>query len=610
MPYLRFTKVIIYHFMSKHNSISNRQCSPYHTIDNDGVLNRLKFVSKGEIHQVYRKSIPDTLITDDIHKKFISLSTCLIPPKIGRGKGAQGSKATIIPKKERAKKIEYSEEESGKQEERLIRKNLEVPNKPPGKSIVLDEGAGTSPEVPDETKDKSKAHNDLDDWCSTNDETFLFDDKDEKVNNLSFRCKIDLEVFQMKYLLLSQINTMMFLFFLKPNIEDEDEDPEKDEFEEEEDPQEEEEDDMEIDIEEDENEPDPIEHEDETVPASVHEVGESFAAPFLREDSNGLFLGLMRRYINSLFDQMASISRRLCGREMAHALVEKNGKVKDKFYGKLILELGNEVRSSVDQGTAAMEKLVEKLGNAEDKVECKKLKKELAEARIMPPKNDASGSGRVRGRDVVHAVQECTFAGFMKCNPAVFHGVQASVELRRWFEKTKSVFEISKYAEGKKIKFVATTLEEPALNWWKTKEFKEARGRAYAIKDAEPHGLDVVTGTFLLNNRYAFVLFDSGFDKSFVDTRFSAMFNINPIKIGAGYEVELADGRVASTNTILNGCTLNMVNLIFEIDLMPIELGTFNVIIGMDWLVKHDVIIVCGEKVVLALKVKQECCRS
>nr|GFA04733.1 reverse transcriptase domain-containing protein [Tanacetum cinerariifolium] len=101
-------------------------------------------------------------------------------------------------------------------------------------------------------------------------------------------------------------------------------------------------------------------------------------------------------------------------------------------------------------------------------------------------------------------------------------------------------------------------------------------------------GPNVVTGTFLLNNRYAFVLFDLGSYKSFVDTRFSAMLDIYPIKIGASYEVELADGRVASTNIVLKGCTLNLVNHIFEIDLMPIELGTFDVIIGMDWLVKHD----------------------
>ncbi|GJW27083.1 hypothetical protein Tco_0040894 [Tanacetum coccineum] len=69
-------------------------------------------------------------------------------------------------------------------------------------------------------------------------------------------------------------------------------------------------------------------------------------------------------------------------RETAHALVEKKGKEKDKFYGKLILDLGNEVHSSVEQGTAAMEKLVEKLGKVEEKAECKKLKKELEEARL------------------------------------------------------------------------------------------------------------------------------------------------------------------------------------------------------------------------------------
>ncbi|GJS25656.1 hypothetical protein Tco_0956516 [Tanacetum coccineum] len=95
------------------------------------------------------------------------------------------------------------------------------------------------------------------------------------------------------------------------------------------------------------------------------------------EDSDVLLPGLMRRDINSLFSRMTSLSRRLCGRETSHAFVEKKGKAKYEYYGKLILDLGNEVRSSVEQGTTAMEKLVEKLGNAEDKFECKKLKKEL-----------------------------------------------------------------------------------------------------------------------------------------------------------------------------------------------------------------------------------------
>nr|GEV07837.1 hypothetical protein [Tanacetum cinerariifolium] len=939
---------------------------------------------------------------------------------------------------------------------------------------------------------------------------------------------------------------------------DEDKDSKEDKFEVEEDPREEEYD-MKIDIKEDENkleltypyeevdplnppppasesEPNneievenPIEHENETVPASIH-------VPFIHEDSDGLLLGLMRRNINSLFGRMTSLLRRLCSHEMAHALVKKKGKAMDEFYGKLILDLGNEVRSSVEQGMAAMEKLVEKLSNAEGKIEFKKLKKELKEARFSntflrmqnerverdlywtrvrahefyqemirrgflfkerpneaidvpikdeerTPKesqwesflaenvnaaiaaerarhanveNDARRSRPVRGQDAIPAARECTFAGFMKCNLTTFRGIEGAIELLRWFKKTESVFRISECAKGKKVRFAAATLQGPALTWWNfkiatmglenvnqmpwtkikqlmiaevkqeevgevygrayaikdakpkgpnvvtdefeeekdpqeeehdmevdieedknkpeltypyeemgplnppspasesepedaikvenpikhedvtvpdsihemasllrrlygremahalqgtaemeklvekpgnvegmvecnklKKELEEARfsntflrmqnernhasevctydlsyyrrmikenvnsaiaverarranvendargsgpvrgavellrwfkktesvfrincnhefgdcepnaldqneatddcrrfndlalmyprmveskrlkvdayirgltdnikgevtsskpanlsesacmahklmdqksqarderilegkkrkwesfqsgnssskgnqrdnscqplqnnqrqgnvramviaptngklplckrcftrhvgtwkchkcgkvghkiryckeknvamggnalpiptcyncgeqghtrnrclrkvkqeeagevlGRAYAIKDAKPKGLNVVNGTFMLNNRYTFVLFDSGSDRSFVDTRFSSMLDIDPVKIGASYEVELADGRVVSTNTVLKGCTLNLVNHVFEIDLIPIELGTFNVIIGMDWLIKHDAVIVCGEKVV------------
>ncbi|GJR83909.1 hypothetical protein Tco_0154694 [Tanacetum coccineum] len=77
--------------------------------------------------------------------------------------------------------------------------------------------------------------------------------------------------------------------------------------------------------------------------------------------------------------------------------------------------------------------------------------------------NDASGSGPVRGQDTAPAVRKCTFAGFMKCNPAVFRGVEGAVELRRWFEKTESVFKIRECAECKKVKFAAATLEGPTL---------------------------------------------------------------------------------------------------------------------------------------------------
>ncbi|GJU90197.1 putative reverse transcriptase domain-containing protein [Tanacetum coccineum] len=106
----------------------------------------------------------------------------------------------------------------------------------------------------------------------------------------------------------------------------------------------------------------------------------------------------------------------------------------------------------------------------------------------------------------------------------------------------------------------------------------------------------VVTGTFLLNNRYATALFDSGADKSFVSINFSTLIDIKLVELDTCYEVELANGKVVSTNNVLIGCTLNLLNCSFPIDLMVIELGCFDIIIGIDWLSRYDAAILCGEK--------------
>nr|GFB36923.1 putative reverse transcriptase domain-containing protein [Tanacetum cinerariifolium] len=74
------------------------------------------------------------------------------------------------------------------------------------------------------------------------------------------------------------------------------------------------------------------------------------------------------------------------------------------------------------------------------------------------------------------------------------------------------------------------------------------------------------------------------------------LIDIKPIKLNSSYEVELANEKVVSTNSALRGCTLKILDHLFDIDLMPIELGTFNVIVGMDWLVEHNALIVCVKK--------------
>nr|GEX49176.1 putative reverse transcriptase domain-containing protein [Tanacetum cinerariifolium] len=127
----------------------------------------------------------------------------------------------------------------------------------------------------------------------------------------------------------------------------------------------------------------------------------------------------------------------------------------------------------------------------------------------------------------------------------------------------------------------------------------KAQARVYAVgkAGANPDN-NVVTGTFLLNKYYASILFDTGADRSFVSTAFSSRIIITPTALDHDYIIELADGRIVALNTIIRGCTLNFLNHPFNIDLIPVELGSFDVIIGMDWLAKYHAVIICAEKIV------------
>ncbi|GJT04788.1 putative reverse transcriptase domain-containing protein [Tanacetum coccineum] len=328
------------------------------------------------------------------------------------------------------------------------------------------------------------------------------------------------------------------------------------------------------------------EPEDETVPASVY------------EDIDSLFrVGLL------LFEH--------CCLETAHALVEKKWKAKDKYYGKLIMDLGNEVHSSVEQGM-----------NAEEKAECKKLKKELEEARIMPPKSAPLTQAAIRrminesvdvaiaakGQDVAPAVHECTFVGFMKCRPTVFH-------------------------EGKKVKFVAATLQGPTLTWLNAKvatlgletvnqmpwtemkqlmtvefclieEVQRMEHKLWNLKgeitSSKPTNLNEVVRMahklmeqksqarderILEGKKRKWESFQSGNSSGHTRNRCPRKVKQDETREVRGRAYAIKDAKP-------------QVNLIFEIDLMPIGLGTFDIIIGMDWLVKHDVVIVYGDKVV------------
>ncbi|GKE29340.1 putative reverse transcriptase domain-containing protein, partial [Tanacetum coccineum] len=127
----------------------------------------------------------------------------------------------------------------------------------------------------------------------------------------------------------------------------------------------------------------------------------------------------------------------------------------------------------------------------------------------------------------------------------------------------------------------------------------EVRGKAYVLGrgDANPDS-NVVNGTFLLNNHYASMIFDSSANRSFMSTTFITFLDVTPDTLDVSYAVELADERISENNTVVRGCTLGLLGRPLNIDLMPVELGSFDVIIIMDWLANHHAMIVYDEKIV------------
>ncbi|GJZ48350.1 putative reverse transcriptase domain-containing protein [Tanacetum coccineum] len=101
-----------------------------------------------------------------------------------------------------------------------------------------------------------------------------------------------------------------------------------------------------------------------------------------------------------------------------------------------------------------------------------------------------------------------------------------------------------------------------------------------------------------LKNLYATVVFDSGADFSFISTKFVPLLNKKPSITNPGYVIEVANGKKEEVDRIFLGCRLELGDSIFPIDLIPLGQGSFDVIIGMDWLSKQKAMIVCHEKIV------------
>ncbi|GJW26234.1 putative reverse transcriptase domain-containing protein [Tanacetum coccineum] len=120
---------------------------------------------------------------------------------------------------------------------------------------------------------------------------------------------------------------------------------------------------------------------------------------------------------------------------------------------------------------------------------------------------------------------------------------------------------------------------------------KDGRTEGNAEEKRETRTPMSVTASSSLNQSlYAFIPPKPG-----LQCRHGSLIDIAHTLLENSYDVELADGKIIGVNTIMRGCTLNFLNHPFNINLMPVELGSFDVIIGMDWLRRCHAVIVCNK---------------
>ncbi|GJV50404.1 synaptobrevin, longin-like domain protein, partial [Tanacetum coccineum] len=78
--------------------------------------------------------------------------------------------------------------------------------------------------------------------------------------------------------------------------------------------------------------------------------------------------------------------------------------------------------------------------------------------------------------------------------------------------------------------------------------------------------------------------------------KFSFQKGIVTSNLGFSYEIKIASGHLVEINKVIRAYKLEIEWYTFDIDLIPFGSGSFDVIVGMDWLFKHKAKIICHEK--------------
>ncbi|KAI3732760.1 hypothetical protein L1987_63968 [Smallanthus sonchifolius] len=133
----------------------------------------------------------------------------------------------------------------------------------------------------------------------------------------------------------------------------------------------------------------------------------------------------------------------------------------------------------------------------------------------------------------------------------------------------------------------------------KREERPRAKTRAYALTQEQARNdPDVASGTFILDNTFVSVLFDSGASKSFISATFCKRVKYTVSKVERAFNVETAEGRTVMVTEVVDDSTIKIEGHRFPVRLFVMVLGGFDVVLGMDWLTANEAQIICKRKII------------
>ncbi|XP_047309877.1 uncharacterized protein LOC124913331 [Impatiens glandulifera] len=122
-------------------------------------------------------------------------------------------------------------------------------------------------------------------------------------------------------------------------------------------------------------------------------------------------------------------------------------------------------------------------------------------------------------------------------------------------------------------------------------------GRVYSMneKKVNPNST-IITGNFLIANKLAITLIDTGGTNSFISAFFVQQAGLKPVESMAVYKISLPAGPSLKTNRFVKACETQLQNHKMFVHLVVVEMSGFDIILGMNWLLCHEAQINCKDK--------------